>query len=322
MCQTRPVTGPQPRLFVLRAGGRAAEGLRTSIVVPAYNEAERLPRLLAGLAKTDTGADDRTEIIIVDDGSTDETVPAAERAGSWSPNLRVIGHPTNRGKGAAVRTGVMAARGDIVAFLDADNATDLAALGPMCTAIAGQVGAVFGSRHAPGATVHGSPPIRGVMGRVFNHVVRIAAGTSISDTQCGAKVFWAPAARVVFAASEIDGFAFDVDVLRRLMALGVGVVEYPVDWHYVAGTKIGPLTPLSMLRDIAVIRARTHRLERSGVDCLDSPELRAIADPIVPRDDLVDGQRCRVVPVAPESERAVADALCEAGVTVIDQART
>ena len=223
-----------------------------SVVIPAYNEQQRLPAVLASLEDHVDAA--TTEVIVVDDGSTDGTVRMAKRHGSWSPHLRILEHGHNRGKGAAVRTGVLAARGRLVAFVDADNATDLSALAPMCAAIRGDVGAVFGSRHAPGSQVTGSPPVRGVMGRVFNHVVRWAAGTTISDTQCGAKVFWAPAARAVFADVEIDGFAFDVELIGRFQQLGIEIVEHPVSWHYMAGTKIRLLTPLQMLVDIARLR--------------------------------------------------------------------
>lgn len=246
-----------------------------SVVVPAFNEAFRLPVLLESLRHH---VDPSTEIIVVDDGSTDDTAAVAQRAGQWAEHLQVVEHDINRGKGAAVRTGIAASRGRLVAFVDADNATDLAALAPMCDRIAGRVGAVFGSRHAPGAVVTGSPPVRGVMGRVFNHVVRLAAGTSISDTQCGAKVFRGSVARTVFAELAIDGFAFDVEVLRRVVALGLDVVEHPVNWHYVPGTKITLLTPLRMLRDIARIRMRSAGHSIGHVDCTYAPVVAALAD--------------------------------------------
>jgi len=229
-----------------------------SIIIPAYNEVYRLPAALQALRHHVDPT--TTEIIVVDDGSDDETSAVARRGGEWAKHLVVIRHEQNQGKGAAVRTGVAAARGDVIGFIDADNATDLAALAPMIDALSPTVAAVFGSRHAPGSEVTGSPAIRGLMGRVFNHVVKAAAGTTIRDTQCGAKVFSAPAARLAFSATAIDGFAFDVEILRRLLAMGFGVIEYPVKWHYVHGTKIQLTTPLLMLRDIARIRlARTTR---------------------------------------------------------------
>ncbi|MEM7095059.1 MAG: dolichyl-phosphate beta-glucosyltransferase [Actinomycetota bacterium] len=269
----------------------AAPGLDLSIVVPAFNEAERLPVLLQSLRKhVDL---DRTEVIVVDDGSTDATAQVVAETKGFA-SLRVVSHDSNRGKGAAVRTGVQASRGPRIAFVDADDATDLNVLGAMCDRLEGAVGAVFGSRHASGSVVMGSPPIRGLMGRVFNHVVRFAAGTSISDTQCGAKVFRAAVAKVVFADSEIDGFAFDVEILRRLMALDVGVVEHPVRWRYVAGTKIRLLTPVRMLRDITRLRLRGSELALDRIACRFDPVLSDLADPLIDR-AVRDGAPCELL---------------------------
>lgn len=302
--------------FVARpvADSSFASAIRLSIVVPSFNEAARLPALLESLERYVDPA--TTELLIVDDGSTDGTVPVARDRGAWAPHLRILEHASNRGKGAAVRTGVMRARGELIAFVDADNATDLAALAPMCDAIQGHVGAVFGSRHAPGAHVADSPPIRGLMGRVFNHVVKLAAGTSISDTQCGAKVFRASAARLVFAASAVDGFAFDVEVLRRLMDLGVGVIEYPVRWTYISGTKIRPLTPLSMLFDIVRLRVRPATMRFATIECGYAPAVDAVAERLDPSIEVTAGDRCEVLVPAEsgKTRRQVLDDLRAAGV--------
>jgi len=295
---------PERVLFVAR-GPAPNNGERPalSVVVPAFNEAFRLPVLLESLRHH---VDPTTEIIVVDDGSTDETAAVARRAGEWSQHVRVVKHDVNQGKGAAVRTGVAAAHGQLVAFVDADNATDLSSLAPMCDRISGGVGAVFGSRHAPGAVVTGSPPIRGAMGRIFNHVVRLAAGTSISDTQCGAKVFRGSVARIVFADLEIDGFAFDVEVLRRVVAMGSEVVEHPVSWHYVPGTKITILTPLQMLRDIA--RIRLHRAEGSldHVDCEYQVAVAKLADPLIATTEPALGTAVRILMPRTEGHDVVA----------------
>jgi len=252
-----------PPLLVPRPS-RNDVAIEVSIVIPAFNEEFRLPVALDALRHHVDSTS--TEIIVVDDGSTDETVRVAKRTGDWAKHLVIIEHDGNKGKGAAVRTGVAAARGDVIAFIDADNATDLSSLAPMIAALGANVGAVFGSRHAPGSTVTGAPAIRGLMGRVFNHVVKAAAGTTIRDTQCGAKVFHAPAARLAFAGTAVDGFAFDVEILRRLLAMGIGVVEYPVTWHYVPGTKIKPTTPLHMLGDIIKLRLAAKPVPPSFVE--------------------------------------------------------
>lgn len=280
------------RMLLVARPSRNDVAIELSIVIPAYNEAFRLPVVLEALRHhVDTTS---TEIIVVDDGSTDGTVTAAKRAGDWAKHLVVLEHTDNQGKGAAVRTGVAAARGDVIAFIDADNATDLAALGPMVAALGPNVAAVFGSRHAPGSSVTGAPAIRGVMGRVFNHVVQAAAGTAIRDTQCGAKVFLAPAARLAFGGAGVDGFAFDVEILRRLLAMGLGVIEYPVTWHYVHGTKIRLTTPLKMLRDIARIRVSRTAGTPAHIDTTYREEFRVTADPLITSQQPVLGQLCRI----------------------------
>lgn len=264
-----------------------------SIVIPAYNEAFRLPVALEALRHHVEPT--TTEIIVVDDGSDDETAKVARRTGEWAKHLVVLRHTQNQGKGAAVRTGVAASRGDVVAFIDADNATNLAALSPMIAALGPNVAAVFGSRHAPGSSVTGAPALRGVMGRLFNHVVRAAAGTSIRDTQCGAKVFRAPVARVVFADTAVDGFAFDVEILRRLLTMGLGVVEYPVTWHYVHGTKIRLATPLRMLRDIARIRLARVANAPHYIDTTHCSDLDPVTDRLDSSGPVAPGTAVRII---------------------------
>ena len=276
-----------------------------SVIIPSFNEAYRLPVALEALRHHVDST--TTEIIVVDDGSSDGTADVARRTGDWAKHLVVISHDVNQGKGAAVRTGVAAARGDVIAFIDADNATDLAALAPMIAALGPNVGAVFGSRHAPGSTVTGAPVIRGLMGRVFNHVVQAAAGTTIRDTQCGAKVFRAPAARLAFASTAVDGFAFDVEILRRLVAMGFGIVEYPVTWHYVPGTKVKLSTPLRMLRDIARIRLAADAGTPAYIDTTFHEDLAPLVDRLMPGPAPVQGEPCRIaLPFPSEVEQVLA----------------
>ena len=297
------------RIMLVARPSRRDVAIELSVIIPAYNEAFRLPVALDALRHHVDPTS--TEIIVVDDGSTDDTGAVARRSADWAKHLAVLEHDTNRGKGAAVRTGVAAARGDVIAFIDADNATDLKALAPMIAALGSNVGAVFGSRHAPGSSVSGSPAIRGVMGRVFNHVVQLAAGTSIRDTQCGAKVFRAPVARLAFADAAVDGFAFDVEILRRLLAMGVGVVEYPVTWHYVHGTKIRPLTPLRMLRDIVRIRLATRSGTPPFVNTTYRKELADLVDPFAIEPLPREGIACRVA--LPFDDAAILERLHELG---------
>lgn len=225
--------------------------LNRSVVIPAFNEAQRLPALLRSLAEHVDPA--TTEVIVVDDGSQDDTAAVATAEAAWAPHLVVLRLPENRGKGAAVRAGVGRSTAPIVTFVDADNATDLSALAPMEAAL-DQAHAAFGSRNAPGAQVHGSPPLRGFMGRTFSRIARAILGTSISDSQCGAKTFRGDLARQLFNSSTLDGFAFDVEILRLLELHGLTVVEVPVNWTHQAGSKIGLFDPLRMLLDTIRVR--------------------------------------------------------------------
>lgn len=299
MCDTAPVS---EAVSVSEAGVRtplvarltpASDALSLSVVVPAWNEAFRLPALLTAL-KDHVDAD-RTEIIVVDDGSEDGTAAVARSAGDWAPHLNVISHTENRGKGAAVRTGVHAATSPVIGFVDADNATDLEAIQGMIDGLGGDVAAVFGSRHAPGSSVNGSPALRGVMGRVFNHMVRLSAGTTIRDTQCGAKVFQGPAARLAFGLAGVDGFAFDVEVLRLLLMLGFRIEEYPVTWNYVHGTKIRLLTPLRMLRDILSVRARSTPVKIPAIETNWAESVAVLADPLHAGVTLRPGDPCVIL---------------------------
>lgn len=223
-----------------------------SIVIPAYNEEARLPELLLHLPQfLDL---DETELIVVDDGSSDRTAQVAAEAGRTTPRLRVIRLPHNRGKGAAVRAGVAAARGPIITFLDADNASDLAALDQMEAALE-DFGAIFASRVSPGSSVTGAPWYRSKMGGVFHGLAGRVSGSDITDTQCGFKLFRAPLAKAVFRLSTLDGFAFDVEVLRLLMLAGVDVCEFPIDWTHRPGSKIGMFEPIRMSFDLARIGA-------------------------------------------------------------------
>ena len=286
------MTSSSERVLLVARPSGDDDAIELSIIIPAFNEAFRLPVALDALRHQVDPV--TTEIIVVDDGSDDGTAGVAHRTGDWAKHLVVIEHPVNKGKGAAVRTGVAASRGDVIAFIDADNATDLDALAPMIAGLGPNVGAVFGSRHAPGSSVSGAPAIRGVMGRVFNHVVQAAAGTKIRDTQCGAKVFQAPAARLAFAGTAVDGFAFDIEILRRLLAMGLGVVEYPVTWHYVHGTKIRMFTPFRMLRDILRIRMSKKAGTPPHIDTTYTGELGLLVDGFWPGRPIAEGDACRI----------------------------
>ncbi len=238
--------------------------LDRSIVIPAYNEAERLPRSMAALA----GHLDplTTEIVVVDDGSTDHTSAVADRLLEAWPHGRRIRLERNGGKGRAVRTGVLACTGRHVAFVDADSATDSRCLHDLFDALA-TADVAIGSRALADSVVEDFHPDRALMGRAFNLLVRSATGVPWRDTQCGFKAFRTPVAKLLFALSTVDGFAFDVEVLDLANRLGLQAVEVPVRWHHVEGSKVRHMRD-SVRMTADVVRATRSR-HRAPIECLD-----------------------------------------------------
>ena len=259
-----------------------------SIVVPAYNEASRLAdgvrRLTDAVAE---GAVDpeSTEVVVVDDGSTDDTGAVASSLLEEFPHRRVLRLPQNRGKGAAVRAGVLASTGRHVAHMDADMAIHPRQLPAMLAALE-HADVAIGSR-AHGRGVVYSTRLRTLEGRAFNLAVNTVTGVRLADTQCGFKAYRAPAARLLFGCTVIDRFAFDMEVLSLARVLGLRIAEVHVEWTDVPGSRIRPLRdPLSMLLDL--VRSRTGRHRPLPVDILELPGaepgavLEALADPSVP----------------------------------------
>ena len=226
---------------------------RLTIIVPAFNEADRLP---AGMGRFDAAVADgavrlnETEVVLIDDGSTDDTAAVARRLLAPLPHHRVISLPANGGKGAAVRTGVALARGPYVAYMDADMAIDPRAVPSLLDALRSSEAAI-GSRALAHSMVDGTYAVRAVMGRMFNRLVTTGTGLGLQDTQCGFKAFRTPVARLLFHLVGIDRFAFDVELLERARRLGLRITEVPVHWKNVPGSTVHPLhDSLSMLADV------------------------------------------------------------------------
>lgn len=234
-----------------------------SIIIPAYNEQVRLPDTLLRIAEyLEYSHWSFREILIVDDGSTDGTVAAAEEFARSNPDhIRVLRNPGNRGKGYSVRHGMLEARGEWRLFTDADLSTPIQELEKLWCAVSGGKDQVaIGSRAIDRSLigVH-QPGYRETMGRFFNSVMRVATGLDISDTQCGFKLFRGDAARESFSMQRLERFGFDAEVLYIASRRGYGIAEVPVRWNHVEGSKVGMLTGLRAFTELAEIRVNSLR---------------------------------------------------------------
>lgn len=230
--------------------------LSLSIIVPAYDESERLGEPLREIVRYLQANNMPGEIIVVDDGSNDDTAQVAERTfAEFPPNgvveTKVIRYEPNRGKGYAVRAGLLAAKGEIALFSDADLATPISELPKLVDPIRNdEYDVTFGSRALDRSLIGTHQPWRREQGgKVFNFIVKQATGMPFWDTQCGFKAFNMLKFRPLLEVMIIDRFGFDVEFLYVAQLAGLRLKEIPVRWNDVAGSK------LSVLRD-------THRTIR------------------------------------------------------------
>lgn len=216
-----------------------AGGPRLSIVVPAYNEEGRIGDTLPVIWEYAHERYESFELIVVDDGSNDATASIVTSFAESHPEVRLISYSPNQGKGCAVRTGMLEARGELVLFCDADLATPMEEAARLKARISGKCQVAIGSRAVRGAELVVRQPLyREFAGRTFNLMVRLLAVPGIHDTQCGFKMFTQSAAKQIFSRCRENGFAFDIEVLHVARRLGYGVVEVPVHWRHVAGSKV------------------------------------------------------------------------------------
>ncbi len=237
-------------------GGPAAvtAPIALSIVVPAYNEAARIglsiQTLLAELPDLDGG----WEIRIVDDGSTDDT--AAIVAAEAAADARVVlQREPHRGKGGALRAGLLAARGALRFMCDADLSMPPRELPRFLAQVPEKCDIAIGSREGAGARRVGEPGHRHTMGRIFNALVRASGLASGQDTQCGFKMFTARAVEAIFPYTRIEGWAVDIEMLYLAKLRGLRVGEVPIEWHYRDRSQVSPIADsLRMTRDVLKIR--------------------------------------------------------------------
>jgi glycosyltransferase involved in cell wall biosynthesis len=209
-----------------------------SLVIPAFNEAQRIGPTLQRAHQFLAARPTSFEIIVVDDGSTDDTVALVTALAGDMPGLRVLCFSANRGKGHAVRLGMRAARGNVRLFSDADGSTPIEELDALLQALAAGADIAIGSRYLAASQVtHPQPWLRRAWSRLVNRVVQRALLPGIVDTHCGFKAFTAAAAARTFAACTVDGWSFDLEVLVRARAHGLHIQEVPIRWQNDARSK-------------------------------------------------------------------------------------
>ncbi|MDB4961866.1 MAG: putative glycosyltransferase [Myxococcales bacterium] len=228
-----------------------------SVVVPAYNEAQRLPPTLERLHAFLSSQPLRYEIIVVDDGSKDETCAVVEQAMTRISHLRLVRQMPNAGKGAAVRRGMLAATGQIRVMCDADCSMPPEQLPRLLAPIiACRAEIAIGSRYADGAkTDVKQPAYRVLWSRLCNKVIQRSLVPGIRDTQCGFKAFTAEAARDLFKRATINGWAFDLEILALALRRGFVVEEVGVEWKDDNRSRINPLSDMwKVIREALTIR--------------------------------------------------------------------
>ncbi len=230
-----------------------------SIIIPAYNEEQRLPDSLAQVDRFIAAQSYPIEVIIVNNNSRDNTLKIAQDFAASHTYTRVLNEP-RQGKGVAVRTGMLNGSGEYLFICDADLSMPIEEVNKFLPPAIDRYDVAIASREVKGAQRIGEPQYRHLMGRVFNLIVRVLAIPHIQDTQCGFKVFQRNAARDVFALQTIDGWGFDVEVLFIALKRKYKLIEVPIPWYYKPQTKISPIRDsIEMVWEVLKVRRNGWR---------------------------------------------------------------
>jgi dolichyl-phosphate beta-glucosyltransferase len=232
-------------LILFRVGRHAMRqfnDMTYSIVIPAYNESQRLGATLDKVLAYVRAQRWDAEVIVVNDGSRDNTAEIVRAFAAKDPMVRLVENPGNRGKGYSVRNGILSSRGDIVVFSDADLSSPIEEMPKLLEALAAGADIAIGSRwlrtelQTQRQSLH-----RQVFGRIFNLLMRAVLGLQFKDTQCGFKAFTRAAAQAIFPLERIERWGFDPEILFLARKFGLRTEEVPVQWGHSGGTRINPL---------------------------------------------------------------------------------
>lgn len=256
-------------------GKRVAQYPKYSIVIPAYNERARILATLQAVVQSIRRHGWQAEVIVVNDGSTDETAELVKNFALSAPEVRLMENPRNSGKGYSVRSGLLHAQGEIVMFSDADLSAPIDEAERLFEAIAQGADIAIGSRWlATSRQTHRQPLYRQFFGRCFNALTRMVMRLPFADTQCGFKAFTRSAAQTIFQLQTIERWGFDPEILFIARKRGYRIQEVPVSWAHDERTRISYLRDgLQMLKELAIVRwnaltgrygREIHAIERVG----------------------------------------------------------
>ncbi|CAN5133604.1 glycosyltransferase family 2 protein [soil metagenome] len=231
-----------------------------SIIIPAFNEENRLPETLALVRDWVERQKFSVEVLVVDDGSTDGTVAVVQEIAHRFPGLRVITNEVNKGKGGVVAQGMLEAAGEWRLFMDADASTPIAELQKLLKHT-GKFEVIIGSRYLNPDSIKVKQPLkRRIVSRLWNVVIQTSLLPGIRDTQCGFKLFSAAASQAIFSKQQVDGWLFDVEILTIARHLSYAIKEVPVDWYDSRDSKLRAMRAgMRALKDLSGIRRRLQK---------------------------------------------------------------
>ncbi len=237
-----------------------------SIIIPAYNEETRLPNTLGQVFDFLRVQEYVAEVVVVENGSQDNTLEIAKSFSKDHPELTVL-HESFPGKGSAVRKGMLTARGEYRFMCDADLSMPIAEINRFIPPVLKDFDLAISSREAPGAVRYNEPEFRHLGGRAINLIIRTLALPGIHDTQCGFKCFRASIAEDLFKHQTLTGWSFDIELLFMARLRGYRIFEIPIPWYFNADTKLSPVRDaLQMVLDIWTIRKNARRGQYDAQD--------------------------------------------------------